>query len=265
MLDTFPYRATVNFRSQMPPARGSKGLHSKKKKKKQTPAVLRQRLARHGFVREEASSTPYRLRKRGKGKPSSTRGHLESALLKRAGEVFEALVANASDSVISRALAEPSPVAALGRMLADPPSPPVGISEDDVALAAARARGALRKQQLLEDAGGAVTGSELADLLGISRQAVSDGRGRHLYFAVPVGDRLLYPKFQLTNTGILPGLREFLQAFPIDDPWGQLNLLLSPSPYLGKGSKKRTPLDALHDGDIGAAVAIASSYGEHGA
>lgn len=185
---------------------------------------------------------------------------LEHAVLERTRHLFEGMVTNAPDNLLAVALSEHSPIATMTRVLSDLATSPIGITPDDLALAAARARGAFRKQRLLEQAGGAVTGSELADLLDISRQAVSEGRNSHLYFGLPLGDRYVYPKFQLTESGTLPGLREFLSAFPIQDAWAQLLLLLSPSPRLGK----RTPLDALKHGDIKDAVGVAARYGEHG-
>lgn len=191
----------------------------------------------------------------------SARKALEDAFVMRSQELLQGIASRAPDAVLSGALAEPTPAGTLARALSGFADPELGVTDADLALAAARARGAKRKEALIEEAGGAVRGAELAELLRISRQAVSEGRPKHLYFGVPVDGGYVYPKLQLTESGTLKGLREFLDAFTLEDPWAQLLVLLSPSPRLGK---KRSPLDALREGNVEDAVRVASLYGEHG-
>ena len=132
----------------------------------------------------------------------------------------------------------------------------------DRVIAAALAEGARYKEELLERAGGAYTAEQIGQVLGgKSRQAIAEGRKTNLYFGVPAGRGYAYPKCQVTESGILPGLRQFLDAFILPDPWMKLALLLEPSAQL----EGRSPLDALRLGEVEPAVGVAKSYGGHGA
>jgi len=69
----------------------------------------------------------------------------------------------------------------------------------------------------------------------------------------------LYPAFQFTEDGTLPGLARVLQAFQVEGPWTRLSVLLSPADAVDG----RTPLGALRDGDVEGAILAVSTYGEH--
>jgi hypothetical protein len=127
-------------------------------------------------------------------------------------------------------------------------------------LAAARARGAAAKVDLLERAGGGLTVGRVADWLEITPAAVHARRQRGTLLAVPrANGEHLYPAFQFTGDGTLAGLGRVLQSFQVEGPWTKLSVLLSPADALDG----RTPLDALRDGDIEGAVQAVSTYGEH--
>lgn len=101
----------------------------------------------------------------------------------------------------------------------------------------------------MERAGGAYTAEQLAEVLGKAggRQTIAAGRQTNLYFGLPTVAGYAYPKLQVTNEGaLLPGLREFLDAFSLPDPWMKLVVLLDPAPQLAG----RTPLDALLAGGL---------------
>jgi hypothetical protein len=189
------------------------------------------------------------------------RSAVRQVFLDRVMNLFTDLADNASDSVIATALAEPTALGTAALALAESVAAAQPLDEADRQIAAALAAGAQYKEELLTRAGGAYSAEQLAQLLGISRQAVNEGRKTHLYFAVPSGQSYVYPKLQLTSRGPLPGLRDFLDGFSLPDAWMKLSVLVEPSERLGG----RSPLEALREGDVEAAVLVAATYGGHGA
>ena len=185
---------------------------------------------------------------------------LREVFRRRTEALIERLTEQASDETIAAALEAPSDFGGLARMLSD--MAPFGIAADTVdPMAEAIARGAVAKQELLADAGGAWSSTEVARHLGISRQAVDKRRkaGKLLALQSGRGD-YLYPLCQFTDRGVLPGIDRFLTAFPPSSGWTLLDLLLTPAEEIGD----RTPLDALRRGDADAAARVASTFGEQG-
>lgn len=133
----------------------------------------------------------------------------------------------------------------------------------DVPYARVRMRGLLARRRLLDAEGGVVPGESVAQLLGVTRQAVQKRRTRGQLLAVPVGARrYLYPLWQFNDQGkTLPGLEETLAALAGHDPWIQLAFFLGRDARLGG----ETPLQSLRHGDREAVLAAAASFGEHGA
>ncbi len=130
-------------------------------------------------------------------------------------------------------------------------------------LAAARVRGLQMKRELLERAGGTLQPREVAELLGMSRQAVGKRRRAGKLIAVQTGRRgYEYPACQFEDTGAIDNLEEVLGAFADDiDAWMQLAFLINPNESLGGES----PLDLLRRGELGAVARAARTHGEHGA
>lgn len=195
-------------------------------------------------------------------KGSPARRALENALMQRVNAYIRIYAVSVANEKLEIALSEPSPVGTIVRVLQDFPFEFPALDESDHRIAAAIARGVALKARLLERAGGYYSSTQLGKILGITPQAVADGRSSR-YFGVPTsGNKFAYPKLQLTDTGlILPGLRDFLHAFVDADEWTQLVVLMDPSPRLGG----RSPLDAIRRGDIDGAKAVAAAYGNHGA
>lgn len=184
---------------------------------------------------------------------------LRSAFLSRYGGLLERLAASASAESVQTALAAADEVGGLAGLLASvgPIDPP---PRDP--LAAARARGAGMKAELLERAGGALSVGEVAAMMGVTPAAVHARRQRGTLLAVrQANGEFLYPACQLGDEGALPGLGQLLAAFTVDGEWTRLSVLLSPAP----GLEGATPLDALRQGDLAGAIDAVSSYGEHGA
>ena len=187
---------------------------------------------------------------------------LRAAFLRRAVPLLERLSERASPEVLTAALAAPSDVGGVASLLSD--LAPLGIELETVdPLAEAMARGAAAKEELLRSAGGALAAGTVARALGISRQAVDKRRRRGALLAVPSGSGdHLYPACQFTESGgVLSGLDEVLAAFEVRDPWVQLAVLLGAAPSLDG----RSAVEALREGDVEGAAAVARAFGEQGA
>jgi hypothetical protein len=132
----------------------------------------------------------------------------------------------------------------------------------DDPLARARLRGVIAMRELLSGDGGALTGSEVAELLGISRQAVDKRRKTGQLLAVELQRRgLLYPAWQFVEAGMLPGFIDILAALRAHDPWAQARFFVTRNDRL----RGRRPLDVLRKGEIEPVVRAAEGFGEHGA
>ena len=134
------------------------------------------------------------------------------------------------------------------------------ISDDP--LVAAKLRGLKLRQQMLATAGGALTSEQVADVLGISRQAVDKRRSSNQLLALTQGRRgYSYPSFQFDEGKTLKGLEEVLGNLGTLDPWMQLNFFTSAHERLGG----KTSIKALRDGSVEEVKNMASGYGEQGA
>jgi hypothetical protein len=129
-------------------------------------------------------------------------------------------------------------------------------------LARARLRGELAMRELLTGDGGALPASEVANVLGISRQAVDKRRKAGQLLAVTLPRRgLQYPAWQFGERGGTPaGLVEVLGALRMHDPWSQARFFVSGNDRLG-GDR---PLDRLRAGQaLEPVLQAARAYGEH--
>jgi len=167
----------------------------------------------------------------------------------------------ASSDALKAALSSPTDFGGVASLLSD--VAPLGVDLSGVdPFVEAMAQGAAIKRELLTDAGGGLTSSQVARALGITRQAVDKRRTRHALLAVPTGSGdYVYPACQFAQEGVIPGLEDVLRSFRIRSPWTQLSALLSPTPALGG----KTILEALQSGWTERAAAIAASFGEQAA
>ena len=127
-------------------------------------------------------------------------------------------------------------------------------------LAAARQRAVELKRHLLESEGGAMTVAEVARRLGISKQAVDKRRRGHKLLALETSRGFLYPAWQFTDDGVLPGLEQVLATL-LAAPWTQASWFLTGDTRLADAR----PLDALRRGDLRQVLRAAAGYGEQGA
>ena len=99
-----------------------------------------------------------------------------------------------------------------------------------------------------EIAGDALTTTQAAKRLGLSRQGPHDRRHEHQLLGVPRNGDWLFPAWQFdgrTRTGVLRDLPDVLDALSDMDEWDQAFWLSTPRVELGD----RTPVEALRDGD----------------
>jgi CheY-like chemotaxis protein len=192
-------------------------------------------------------------------RPSSRpeRAAMERAALVRVGHFVGDAISKTSTRVLEQALGESAPSVALTDLLAEV------LLEDaaDGEWAAALLRGAQVQRDLLRNAGGGLSASEVGTLLGIGRAAVDKRRRQGALFGLrlPNGD-VVYPAAQFRKGDVVPGLAEVLGAFRIHDPWMQLDMLLAPEQALSG----RTAFEALGDGDVQSVKTVVSSTGDQG-
>jgi hypothetical protein len=126
-------------------------------------------------------------------------------------------------------------------------------------LVGARLRGMKVKQELLYSDGQPLRSEEVAQLLGISRQAVDKRRNKGQLLAVSLGKRgYFYPLWQFHDGGVLPGLDLVLAALAKFDAWTQLMFIKTGDLRLDN----LTPLECLLAGNIDPVLTAAACYGE---
>ncbi len=136
-----------------------------------------------------------------------------------------------------------------------------GTSKPDSPLAAAFARGKRAKEQILGACGGTLTSYEMAERLSVSPPTVYRWRTENKLFWMKPNGKIVYPKFQLTEGGLLQGIYAVLSALEVDDPWMQINFMLTGDFRLNQ----ETPLSVLKRGEIEAVVRAARAFGSQGA
>jgi len=132
----------------------------------------------------------------------------------------------------------------------------------DDPLLAAKIRGLKRKKQMLEISGGALSSEQVAEVLGISRQAVDNRRSSNQLLALTQGRRgYSYPSFQFADGKTIEGLEGVVARLKSLDPWMQMVFFTSPNERLGG----KTPIEKLKKGLAEEVARAAGGYGEQGA
>ena len=122
-------------------------------------------------------------------------------------------------------------------------------------------RGEEIEREMLEAEGGALSGEQFSEKLGITLLELCRMRKRNEVFWMEVGDDHVYPRFQLDGNGFLPGIRDVLDAFAIDAEWMRVNFMLTGDLRLNGWR----PIDALREGRVDEVKFAAQAYGQHGA
>jgi hypothetical protein len=128
-------------------------------------------------------------------------------------------------------------------------------------LAEARLLGQKRRKELLDMEGGVLGPEDIGHRLHIQRQSVDKRRKAGTLLAVEVGNRFLYPAWQIEDNKTLPHLEEVLDALKHHDEWRKLSFFVNGNVRLGGQS----PLYALRKGRYDEVLKAAKSLGEHGA
>jgi hypothetical protein len=173
---------------------------------------------------------------------------------------FIELEENLPSSTIEQATGAPTDFLVALEALSSAPGTSQLIESDP--LLAAKLRGLNRKRQMLEAAGGSLTSEQVAEMLGISRQAVDKRRSSTQLLALTQGRRgNSYPAFQFEEGKTIAGLEAVLEHLKPLDPWMQMAFFTTPNERLDG----KTPIQALQNGLVEDAAHAAVGYGEQGA
>lgn len=118
------------------------------------------------------------------------------------------------------------------------------------------------KARLIEQNGGVFKTDQVAEYLDITPQAVNKRRALRQLVGLTFRKRgHVFPAWQFTDRGTVPGLEQVLQALADHDEWMQNVFFISPNTRLGG----RRPLDLLREGEIQELLDAAREFGQHGA
>ncbi|HEX8211610.1 MAG TPA: hypothetical protein VF584_15665 [Longimicrobium sp.] len=169
----------------------------------------------------------------------SFREGIEQSLQSRALEVFRAALKRMTPEQLQHAVGASTAAGTIVEVLNA--SPDVGLRKE-TAMTRALARGAVAKQEMIQESGGCFSSGQVAKLLGITQSGVNLRRSRSGILAVPLsGGEWGFPARQFQDGELRPGLAEVLRAGSAMSPWVLLSILLDPVP----GSKDTVILDAL--------------------
>jgi hypothetical protein len=138
--------------------------------------------------------------------------------------------------------------------------PPVLCNQDP--LKAARARGEVIGTELLVAEGKPLSATEVGAILHVTRAKVDRMRSAGRLLAVDAGPQgIVFPSWQFSEHGVLPGLREALEELRNLSPWTQMQFFLNKNLRLAGA----TPLEELRKGNLADVRRAARNYGEQGA
>lgn len=213
-----------------------------------------------GQLADELQRAPRPLLEAIHGALRASRDDVRNAILTRSLSLTRRAMEDVSASILVEAVAASTDREAMLRMLEAPEmAAPTG---DAATIAAARAAGIEARDQLLGAEGGAWPVEQAAKFMGLTRQAVDKRRKANKLIALAIGRHgYVYPAWQFSRTGTLPGLEDVLHALRRHDAWSQVIFMLSPNDRLD-GS---TPLEVLRQGRVEEVKNAATLFGEHGA
>ncbi len=123
----------------------------------------------------------------------------------------------------------------------------------------AKLKGVQHKRELLNYQGKkALNSSEVAALLGITRQAIDNRRKNQSLLGLSLGNRgYRYPAWQFSNGSLLTGWSEVLSNMEHLDDWSKLIFMLTGDIRLDN----KIPLECLRNAQIDEVVSAARAYG----
>lgn len=119
----------------------------------------------------------------------------------------------------------------------------------------------------LQQLGGTFKVNDVAEILGITRQAVNVRVKKNKLLAFKQNGDFIFPAFQFTDKGLVSGFEEIMSAFDEDThPMLRLGVLKSPLTINSKGVIK-TPIQIMLDGadpeELSLAIRAARLFGSH--
>jgi hypothetical protein len=186
---------------------------------------------------------------------------LRGSVLKRVAPAVRELVRVSRDDQLLEALSTSTAIDALIHLVSGEAVAAQVAAKVQDPLREARARAAKKLAALLSAEGGPLRVDEVAAMLRITRAAVDKRRKVGTLIGIDDGGRaILYPGWQFTETGLLPGLDAVLKALAVSDPWMRMQF------FLGHDAELRArPLDLLRSGRIDAVISAAKRFGRLGA
>jgi hypothetical protein len=176
-------------------------------------------------------------------KRDAFREGMELSLEERATAIIRASLRRMSLEQLRRAVAAPTGAGTLVEVLNA--APEMGLDRE-TATTRALARGAVAKQEMIQEAGGCLSSGEVARLLGVTVSAVNQRRARRLILAVPLsGGEWGFPARQFEGREVRAGVAEAVRAAGDMNRWVLLSLLLDPV-----GDSGNAALDALDREDV---------------
>jgi len=128
------------------------------------------------------------------------------------------------------------------------------------AMEMARLRGEASKLELLHDAAPMLSTGQIADALGISKQAVHKRLQSGSLFGIMSKGEFRIPAWQIREREVVPGISEVLKNLETTE-WGKMLFFHSENMQLGG----RRPMDLILAGDIKPVAEVAALFGEEGA
>jgi len=189
--------------------------------------------------------------------PANRAGH--AVFQRRAARAIDDLVAILDGAALDEAASAPTDVEVLLSALQQPTVLDSVLTRDP--LAEAKLLGQVRRKELLEAEGGVLGPEEVGNLLGIQRQSVDKRRKAGTLLALGVGNRFVYPAWQVESNNVLPHLEEMLMALKSHDEWRKLSFFVNGNVRLNG----KSPLNALRAGEYEEVLKAAKTLGEHGA
>lgn len=178
---------------------------------------------------------------------------------RRATRAVENLLVNLDRTALEEAAAAPTDIEVLLVALQKPAALGSVLEQDP--FAEAKLRGQVRRKELLEAEGEVLGPEALGDLLGITRQSVDKRRKAGTLLALEIGNRFVYPAWQIEGNKTLDHLEEVLAALKDHDAWRKLSFFVHGNVRLGGHS----PLQVLRAGKYEDVLKAARTLGEHGA
>ncbi len=185
---------------------------------------------------------------------------LRATTMGRMLNAIRTILVHAPDEVLRNAAAAPSDIDSLLTTLEAPEA--IAARSEDPLLDAARARGIEARNFLLAAEGGPWTAEQVAKHLRITRQGVDRRRRANKLLAITSGRRgYLYPSWQFSREGVLPGFEDVLQRLAKHDAWSRMIFFLTPDAR----TSRKAPIRALRERQLKQVLLAAEAYGEHGA